>query len=411
MNRRSILARGAALKLGLAIAVCQLLSGCWDRNELNELGVISAIGVDWEDGQWIATSQMVLPLSTTGNGTAKQLSVSPVDVTSMTGDGIRSAFRKASLESTRRLIFSHNQVVVIGESAARKGIDALLDVILRNMDTRENNTVFLTPGRAADILRRISPTEWNPGNGLRKQIEMEARYNSQVNVMRIFDVISDLLGPAQSTAIPEIRLSGQDGGLASMDALKQSKTEARFKMGRVGVVKQNKLVGWMTQTETYGVSWLRDRIQYAFLYYDCSGRGGKKSSTLRVTKASTKVMPQRSGDRLKMVAKVRAEGVIQDFVCPNELAKPDEVERQEKLVEDEIRAIMTEAWEAARRMKTDCIGFGTKVYERYPRLWRKLEGNWDEHFARMETEIQVDVQIKQTGSSNRTISAYQEKKK
>ncbi|MFC4101587.1 Ger(x)C family spore germination protein [Paenibacillus xanthanilyticus] len=396
-------------KLGLTILASVLLGGCWDRNELNELGIISATGIDWADGKWIATSQIVLPLSTMGEGTGKQLSVAPVDVFSTEGEGIRNAFRKASLETTRKLYFSHNQVVIIGESAARQGFDPLLDVYLRNMDAREDVIMFLTAGKASDILRQISPSEWNPGNGLRKLIEAEDQQTSRMRAMNIFRVISELLGPTQSTAIPEIRLSGDPETLSSVDALKRAKLDARLKLGRVGIVKRNKLVGWIKLEESYGMMWLSNHVRNGFVPYNCKGGKGVRSSSFRVIQAKTKATPYQDGGRLRMKVETRVEGAIEDFACPDDLSKLDVVDRQEKYVEEGITLLMEKGWKALKKLKTDPIGFGTCVYERYPKLWAKVKDDWDEQFAKLDPEFHVVVHIEGTGSSNPSIASYQRK--
>ncbi len=402
-------AGAAALKLGLALSVCLLASGCWDRNELNELGVITATGIDWEDGKWVATTQLVLPISTTGEGSMRQLTLAPVDVFSMQGEGVRSSFRKASLESTRRLYFSHNQVVIIGESAARHGIDSLLDVYVRNMDAREDVTVFLTGGKASLLLSQISPSEWNPGNGLRKMIDMQERQNSQIRVMRIFDVVEGLLGPTQSTAIPEIRVSGPGNAIDNVDVLKKTRLDARLKLGRIGLVKKNKLVGWATLQESFGMMWLSDQIGHAYLSYDCTGREGEQSSMFLVRKASTETIPYMEGGRIRMKVHVEARGAIEDYACSHDLEKLDEVKRQETYIANEITAIIRDGWEAAVRLKTDAIGFGARVYEQYPQQWKELKDDWEEQFIRIEPDIRVDVHIAGTGNSRSTIASYQDK--
>lgn len=397
-------------KLVLIAAVSLLMSGCWDRNELNELGIISATGIDWEGGNWIATSQIVLPLSTMGEGTSKQLSLAPVDVFTTEGKGIRNTFRKASLETTRKLYFSHNQVVIIGESAARQGFDPLLDVYLRNVDAREDVIMFLTAGKASDILRQISPTEWNPGNSLRKLIEMEDEQTSRMRAMNIFNVIAELIGPTQSTAIPEIRVSGNPETLSSVDALKRSKLDARLKLGRVGIVKRNKLVGWVKLEESFGMNWLGGHMKKGFVPYDCKGTARTRSSSFRVIEAHTKVTPYLDRGRLRINVAAQAEGVIDDFACSDDLAKLDVIAQQEQFIAREVESLMEKGWKALKQLKTDSVGFGTRVYERYPREWAKVKDDWDEQFGLLDPVFHVNIHIEGTGSSNPSIASYQRKK-
>lgn len=45
----------------LHIVVTLLLSGCWNRRELNELAIAVAAGVDWVDDRYRLTVQVAIP--------------------------------------------------------------------------------------------------------------------------------------------------------------------------------------------------------------------------------------------------------------------------------------------------------------------------------------------------------------
>lgn len=48
-------------KLTVLILCLLMLTGCWSRRELNELLIVLGIGVDWKDGEYLVSFQVVNP--------------------------------------------------------------------------------------------------------------------------------------------------------------------------------------------------------------------------------------------------------------------------------------------------------------------------------------------------------------
>lgn len=62
MNKK--LARGV-LRLMLALQFTLVLSGCWERNELNEIAFVLGIGIDKAEKGYTVSMQVVIPSAIT----------------------------------------------------------------------------------------------------------------------------------------------------------------------------------------------------------------------------------------------------------------------------------------------------------------------------------------------------------
>ncbi|PQP81346.1 hypothetical protein C0Q44_23380 [Paenibacillus sp. PCH8] len=81
----------------MPILCCLLLSGCWDRIEINDLAIVLATGIDYEDGKVQLTSQIFIPRKASA-GDSSGSGGSPSGVTM-----IRTAEGRTIAEALNRL--------------------------------------------------------------------------------------------------------------------------------------------------------------------------------------------------------------------------------------------------------------------------------------------------------------------
>ena len=54
--------------------------------------------------------------------------------------------------------------------------------------------------------------------------------------------------------------------------------------------------------------------------------------------------------------------------------------------------------------KSDILGYGNKIYVKYPKQWDKIENKWnDKYLQKLKVNIDVDMTIESAGSLIRTI--------
>lgn len=395
-------------RLLLPMLICLLATGCWNRIELNDIAIVSATGVDWKDGKWVLSYQVVIPEAISSQSASN--STAAVHVFSTQGESFRSAVSKASQETSRRLYFAHNQIVIIGQAAARKGLGPLLDTYLRNHDSRETVSVFLSKGSARRMLEQLIPLEKIPGAAIQRMINNEEMNSSAFRQMTIHKVLLDLLGTTRATGIPGLIVSGTKESVDNAGQLAYTSTPSKVRLFELGLIEGDKLVGWINNEESQGVMWLANQVKKTTVSFACSAdKNEPKNSSIRITHSDTTQTPKSSDGNWLMDLNVKATGTLMEYNCEGDLMNPKEIEKIQKRIEDEIAAIMQKGWSAVSKHKADVIGFGTIIHNKYPKQWLKTSGSWSEQFSNIEVKMKVKVNLNSTGLSGSGFKKAQEK--
>ncbi|MGG4046698.1 Ger(x)C family spore germination protein [Paenibacillus favisporus] len=382
-------------RLGLMIlmlSVALLTSGCWDSQELNTLSIISATSIDRSNGKWEISFQVVIPQSIatqTGGGSAG--SQSPTTIFSTKGRSIAEAMQNASLETSRKLFFAHNSVLILSEDVARKeGVGEILDFFLRPFESRETMSVLLTKGKASNLLEVLIPLEKISGNAIQRIIDQSQKNLSQAQNMRLIDFARMVASLDESAMAPELEVSGDLTKQSSLDALKSTRNDAVIKLGELGVFRKDKLVGWIDQKDSRSVAWLSDRVSSMMVVFPCTAKGQENQLlSYRVLKSSTKLEPKLIHGKSVIHAKISATGVIDESGCNLDLKNPGVVRDLERTISKQIGGDVMETWSHLQEMNVDLAGFMNAIHRKDPSTWRKLMKT-----KRPIEEISLRVQVK-----------------
>lgn len=153
-----------AAKILLVCVNLILLSGCWDRTEVNDLALIVGLGIDQKkDGKIMITVELIAPKAAGGG---QMLGGGGGDgggggrgkiVRSGTGATVADAISNLQEKLPRRVFWGHTKVIVFGERAARAGIRQHLDFLSRNPQARLRSNVLVSKGTAKSVLELIPP--------------------------------------------------------------------------------------------------------------------------------------------------------------------------------------------------------------------------------------------------------------
>lgn len=377
-----------------------LLSGCWNRTELNELGITAATGFDKEGKEWVMSYQVIVPsVMAIGQGGAGSGGKSKPNVHVFTNKGasIREAADMSYMENARRLYFAHTDVLVLGIDAAKEGIDEVLDLYFRNNDARETVLVTITDGKASDILKKLIPAESLPGTALSEMIRKESAFSSRLPSIKVYQLAQRITSDSAAAGVPEIKFTGNiKGEMESLDDEKRTSAPGKLVLNRLGVFRGDRFIGWLNRRESFGVSWLTDQVKGSTIAFSSDSKSGKPNS-IRITQAKTKVTPEKAGNRFKMRIEVKLSGALLEAGTNQDLMKHENIY---KLVQDlakEVTDIMNIGWKASKRIGVDLPGFADKIHRKYPKDWKKMKETWTEDFKTVELDVQVKAKILRPG--------------
>lgn len=391
----------------LSLSVALLTGGCWDSQELNTLSIISATSIDRSNGKWEISFQVVIPQSiATQKGGGSAGSQSPTTIFSTKGRSIAEAMQNASLETSRKLFFAHNSVLILSEDVARKeGVGEILDFFLRPFESRETMSVLLTKGKASNLLEVLIPLEKISGNAIQRIIDQSQKNLSQAQNMRLIDFARMVASPDESAMAPELEVSGDLSKQSSLDALKSTRNDAVIKLGELGVFRKDKLVGWIDQKDSRSVAWLSNRVSSMIVVFPCSPKVQKEQLlSYRVLKSSTKLEPKVIHGKSIILAKIQATGAIDEAGCNLDLNKPSVIRELEHTISKQIGDDVMTTWNHLQEMNVDLAGFMNAIHRKDPSTWRKLMKT-KRPVENISLRVQVKINIEHTNMINKPYSS------
>lgn len=381
-----------------------VLGGCWDRTELNELSITSAAALDVsKNGKWVLSFQVILPSSIsaaagTSGGPSGQV---PVVVYSTEGDTIKDAVSESYMEAPRKLYFGHNSILVIGEEAAKKGFSQVVDLYLRNSDSRETVSVLIASGDGRSILEQLLSSEPIPGIGLERILEKQERYLSKIPNVRMYDLIKKMLSPSHTALVPEIIISGGKE-VTGIDQLKQTTVPSKLRLGRAAIIKETKLVGWMSDNEALGVSFLSNQVHSSTIPFASDpDKEEVKDSTFMVSDSKTHIKVREAEGKYNVNVTIQIDGWLNETSSATNLLQPETIHKMEESVQMEVVAMCKKAWAASKKANADVAGITEQIYRKYPKQWKQMEQDKEDILKKINLQVEAEVKMKKVGLSNK----------
>lgn len=398
----------------LLLAVFILLTGCWNRTELNEIGITAATGMDRIGKDWMVTYQIIVPssMASSSGGASGASGQSAVHVFSTKGEAIDKANNLTNLENSRRLFVSHNNVVVVGGRAAREGITGLIDLYWRRVEARETVLMLVTEGKASEIINKMLPPEKLPGVGIADILRQEDRNASIFPMVSIYDFALGLTSDAKTNVVPVIALTGDTEGdqikkLESTEAMQVTAPPVKLKLVKLGLFRDGRLVGFADQEESYGLAWMHSRVQGTVLTFPYEDRQAGKVSSLRVSAASAKITPVKTGEHFTIRIRIKLKGFLTETTTGKDLSDPKIIHGMEEEIAKSVEQQVRTSWKMMQREKLDLAGLADRIHRKYPKEWPKLKGKWEQELGRMELDVSAKATIRRTGLLQKSFGSIQ----
>lgn len=370
------------------LLVLLINTGCWDRKEINDIGLVMATGLDLADnGKIKATLQIAVPApsSQAAGGASKE--TEKFLLISAVGKNGADIEQKLQQKMSRTLFFSHRSIILVGEALARKGLNDILDTFSRNPRNRLKTYMLVVKGKkAGDMLHLEYPYELVPSEAL-KEMEL-LRGEGTVVTLRDFLIASASEGIYPTTGVLEPALY-RGSGKKGEDKL--------FRINGTAVFKSGKLVDFLNNAETHQLLWFKNNKRTDKIAVDMPG--GKGNVGFIITSSKYKINTDAKRNPLKFHVDLKANGNLFENNSSLDVTAPSNLEIVKKALENRVKQDM-EAFlrKIQTRYKTDIVGFGQQLQRDNPRKWRTVEKQWDRYFAASEISVSVNLTISNTGA-------------
>lgn len=403
------------------LAVCLLLiintlwlSGCWDRMEINDLAIVTAVGVDkMEDGRICLTLLIPAPKlfpSAGGGGGGDGGDKAPTIVMSECGKSIMDAFRCLQEKSSREIMFSHVRFIVIGEKLARSGVNEVLDFFSRYRQSNLRAHVLVTQEDIAELMAADPGIERTVSELIHEEGEMGISVRIDLKdfiAMLTEEGIEPVAGRIE--IVPLVMEHKEKGGASGAEKGQENgqgkgeenkkKPKKTLSIRGAVIFHKDKLVGWMNDAEARGLVWLRDEMEQGVITVDIPDDKGGGRISVRLREAKVKFKPKIKEEILHMSLAVTTQAVVYESSSKMDLSDPKSIVYIENAVGDRIRERVEQALALLQRQfQSDAVGFGTALYRQYPKEWlHTYKDTWDELFPELDIPVAINVRIPRVG--------------
>ncbi|MGE6611151.1 Ger(x)C family spore germination protein [Peribacillus sp. NPDC076916] len=396
MNRKKLI-------LFLMVICTTFTSGCWDKKELNEMAIVSAVGLDRnKEGKLVGTFQIINPSNVAGALQGGGGTNPPISIYRATGDTVLELDSFASTKISRDMYFAHANLVVIGEELAKEeGLNDIFDAFERSPEFRATTRIVIARGvKARDIVETLTAIDKVSAEKIIRTIEITEKIQGGNISINLQEVIKNLLSTGKEPLISGFTVKGNTGKEDKMENTMSSDIEANPNAAGIGVFKDGKLIDWLDGNKAIGSMWVLDRIKSTQLNIDWEGK--KDAVTYQVIRQKTNVSVKMENGKPKVFIKVRAEGDIREVNVPLNLTDTHVLIDIEKKLAKKLKKEMEDAVVRAQKNKADIFGFGEIMHESHPKEWKKIEKNWDDvSFPELEVDVQAETFIRRTGLRNK----------
>ena len=321
-----------------------LLTACGDAVELNRTAVAVTLAVDFEGERFFVTAEILKTEKSNDGERAVSMFLNAE------GPTFSSALSNLTETFDRTLLFSHNKVLILGRNAAAQKLDEITDLLKRDINLRETNTVMVSKEpTAADVMVHYDGLETNVADYLIKAAESRKSTGETVGV-KVYELIRAL------------ETEGKDPVTGTVALVRLSKDRFAAATDGLAVFKNNAFHSFMD-------------ADGAFLYNLFSKNINHVEMSEQIGGAPLNIMI--SSESVEKSARLKDDKII--FECSVRLkVKPLEASGLNtnnagdvKALEDAVAAAIVKKTEktAAYTAEADIFGIGRLLDSRLPRAY------------------------------------------
>lgn len=328
----------------LLLGVILLLSGCYDYRELNDMSVVTGIGVDYKDNKYIVSLEVTKSI--------KDGSSNEIETVLYTGEdrNISNAFLNAKNSSDKYVYMEHVNVLLVSEDLCKNGIGKVLDYIVRDTSINSNYYMVMVD---------------DPSKVLNKKLENESMSNVITNTINYylddtkFDdldiLVSYMINERDDIAIPSISLD-----------------EDKVIFNEIAYFNKDKLVGKINSNLYTLLRLNSNNINFS-----------KNGNTISVYK--TKVKYEVKED--KVIIKVCGEGLVKEISTKIDLEDSDSYSYLSRIISKDMKLDIDSYIEETLSNGSDILGLQDKYYKKYKKNMEDIK-----------YVVDVDIKINKNGT-------------
>lgn len=352
------------------------LTGCNKVNQLHERLIVQGVGVDTL-GENFEITMHVFDDINTGVDEAEK-----TEILTGSGGSVLDAFTNISLKTGRSPLYSQNLVLIIGEEAARSGIENIIDFFLRYYEARPSVSVFVAQGSAKDIMTSKYNDQMITAMKI-SALASSGEVNAQFLKSNLVDVTNSVCGNLTDPVAMSLKLEKTDNG-------------NRVLADSTAVFSGDRLSDFLDSAQTRGLLILSSKVKGGTFSLN-TGDGIR--ATLMFDKTKTHLDMSIEGGTPKITANVQA--VMDLYALDGNIMNKYSMDYLSELEKGAAEQIRQDCLNAINRaifeLDCDVFNFGKLMRLHQPDYFRSVENDWHSAMKDITYEVNADVSINKLG--------------
>lgn len=356
------------------------VSGCWDKEEIDERIFVTDIGVDINeeyngDGiDKLAVTYQYPNINALGKNASE-------DESTFLLSGPSSSIFQAGREFRNKvqfpLYYKHVKILIIGDEVTHDGklVKQILDELNRDTKINKKAKILVAQGKAQDILN-VNFTKDQQTNGIIYSMLRNDEGSGSYTAKSLIDIISDF-DVSNISITPRIKL--EDDG---------------FKISGACIMKDYEHLAWIDGEQNRAINLINNEISRETIdvVYD-------ENLIVYAVRGSDSNKEVNIQDGIEVDIDIELEGYLQGYtVSTGKTTYDNEILlNMEKTLNKKIENEVEKTIQDLQDIGADVIGVGEHLSKFNPKEWENIKDDWDEVFSEVEFDITVNSKIRRTG--------------
>ena len=380
-------------RIKFLILLLPLLSGCYNYRELNELGITTAVSIDYKDNNFYVIAEVINPIK---QQDASSSNNSPFINYNSSSSSLQDAFRKVVLESPRQLYAAQLEIIVLSEEVVNNHLEEVLEYFARDPESRTEIKIIVakTEDSTKAITLQTLLTSLSSSNII-KSLDLQSKVLGMSYPVTLNELLNMYIDPYLEVVLPSMTLYGNYEIGDEKENITTSSPKAIVKIDGSTITKDNKILGYLDLEESKILNLINGKLKETIIkmnYYDGY-----------IIFEPNRIKVSRELDIKNNIIKINISGYskTKEIQSNIDLKDPKEVEKLNKALNMELEKKITDTFNSIReKYGTDVFGFQELYYRTNYKYFKENCTNWYEDiYPKIKLEVKANVRLYEKGNT------------
>ena len=380
-------------RIKFLILLLPLLSGCYNYRELNELGITTAVSIDYKDNNFYVIAEVINPIK---QQDASSSNNSPFINYNSSSSSLQDAFRKVVLESPRQLYAAQLEIIVLSEEVVNNHLEEVLEYFARDPEARTEIKIIVakTEDSTKAITLQTLLTSLSSSNII-KSLDLQSKVLGMAYPVTLNELLNMYIDPYLEVVLPSMTLYGNYEIGDEKENITTSSPKAIVKIDGSTITKDNIILGYLDLEESKILNLINGKLKETIIkmnYYDGY-----------IIFEPNRIKVSRELDIKNNIIKIDISGYskTKEIQSNIDLKDPKEVEKLNKALNMELEKKITDTFNSIReKYDTDVFGFQELYYRTNYKYFKENCTNWYEDiYPKIKLEVKANVRLYEKGST------------